>query len=504
MLRIGSCDLDLNEEFGWLRSALTLLAIFLSFFVILFSDYIFLPLGAYATQRFSLASFMALLIIVPAVVFLFKPPQFKMFNLRIFVPTLLLVSGFLFSALNSLGQHYVWVEPGMYAFFFLSVFMFGVFLACCRWQNSYAMLLVVVSTIACCLYGLNSAVIYSFAVSDGLRGLSNFIPWGFANVRYWGHIATWCMPLLPLAICVSPLKNNRAWWAFVLVGAGIWWWILFFTASRGSILGVFFGMTLTGVLFGKKSLPWLKASLLCFLSGVIFWCVLSVLVPMFFSDDVQARTIKAGDSGRIDLYVEAWNMSLKNFPFGMGVQSWITHDPITTEYQNSPKFAHPHNMYLMWAAEYGWFLIAVMIPVVLQAILSFWRRRSQLLESGGSERLLLLIGFTASVSAALFHAGVSAVFMAPASMLVGLWVLSGFWGLVGSESTEFSSHERLLPPLKARVIALGVVGFLIGLWVLWVSEVWLYYKDMRVDESQYDLMSEGVQPRFWLHGDFPR
>ena len=163
-------------------------------------------------------------------------------------------------------------------------------------------------------------------------------------------------------------------------------------------------------------------------------------------------------------------------------------------------------MYLMWAAEYGWFLIFAMGLVVIQAIRYFWKRRIEAIQSENPEYLLLLAGFTASVSAALFHAGASAVFMAPGSMLVGLFVLIGFWALV---LPSVSSRGEVQLASKSSQHRMGVsrilaVAFIV-LWVLWLGEVWRYYQNMRLDESYYfEHENEGMLPRFWFHGNYPR
>jgi hypothetical protein len=251
--------------------------------------------------------------------------------------------------------------------------------------------------------------------------------------------------------------------------------------------------------------PWLKVFLQYLLAGIVIWLLLSVVIPSFMESGIQVRTIKADSSGRIPLFIEAWKMSLQNFPFGMGPQSWLTHKPITEAYATGKKFGHPHNMYLMWAAEYGWLLIAAMALVVIQAIRNFWRRRTELFESGDSTQLLLLAGFTASVSAALFHAGVSAVFMAPGSMLVGLFVLIGFWALI------LPSGLGAKAPLRAfnhrrRLAFAGLLSIVFVIfWAFWMTEVWRYYQDMRADEIYYlKHESEGTLPRFWFHGNYPR
>ena len=74
-----------------------------------------------------------------------------------------------------------------------------------------------------------------------------------------------------------------------------------------------------------------------------------------------------------------------------------------------------------------------------------------------NEKLLMLAALTASVSAALFHAGVSAVFMAPGSMLVGLFVLIAFWTLIVPAQPALASenHKRNSSTLQ-MVIALAL------------------------------------------------
>src|SRR5690606_19550089 len=170
------------------------------------------------------------------------------------------------------------------------------------------------------------------------------------------------------------------------------------------------------------------------------------------------------------------------------------------------QFGHPHNMYLMWAAEYGWILLVALGLVVAQCIRYFWRRRRQVIEAEFDEQLLLLAGFTASVSAALFHAGVSAVFMAPGSMLVGMFVLIAFWALIIPGTDVSTMNNRGVPFRGKRMSAAAIASFLVLIvWIDWMKEVVVYYQDMRLDEEgAYEQVGEGILPRFWFHGNFPR
>jgi len=473
---------------------------------VLFSDFLITPFGGYADQRFLLSIISGLLIPVLLCSYARHIPASSSIAIKELFPTLLLSATFLLLSLPYHPQPYAWVEPGMYALFFLTIFLAGAILS---WNDTglgYVRYLVVIIAVACTFYGLTTINVYLFATFDGVTDLVDFIPWGFVNIRYWSHIATWCLPLIPLAVMVGPFKSHRLWQAFVLLGAGLWWWILFLTTGRGSALGIAFGVTLVMLLFGRKALPWFTVFLKCLAAGIVIWLMLSILIPSLMEGAIQIRSIKSDSSGRMPLFIEAWQMSQQNFPFGMGPQSWLTHETLTDAYATSKKLGHPHNMYLMWAAEYGWILLVALGLVVAQSIRHFWRRRNQLIATGSNEQLLILAGFTASVSAALFHAGVSAVFMAPGSMLVGMFVLIAFLALIIPGTDGSAMGDRVIASRGKRMTKAAIASMLfLIVWFGWMKEVVVYYQDMRLDEEgAYEQVGEGILPRFWFHGNFPR
>ncbi|WP_417547080.1 O-antigen ligase family protein [Marinobacter segnicrescens] len=471
---------------------------------VLISDLMPTPLGGYADQRFLLVLLSGLLV-TGSILTLLNQSQLRGCSLvSELLPFTMFSVSFLLLTVPFASQSYLWVEPGMYGFYFLAVGCTGVALARVDAAFGYTCFLILLVASGCALYGAMSINVYLFALLDGVTDLVDFLPWGFVNIRYWSHAATWLVPLLPLAVLVGPMKKHSLWRALVALGAGLWWWLLFLSAARGSVLGVLFGAVLVFLTVGRQSLPWVKVFVQYLVTGVLIWLVLSVLIPSFLAEEAQIRAISSDSSGRIPLFVEAWQMSLYNFPFGMGPQSWLTHDVLTSVYRESKKFGHPHNMYLMWAAEYGWLLMGFLAIVVLQAVRGFWRQRNVFREEGG-ENLLLLTGFTASVSAALFHAGVSAVFIAPGSMLIGLFVLIGFWALIQPAPTlskEVGSGKTML---TYKLVAILLATIVAAAWVAWAREVAIYYSDMRSDESFYQEQGGGgIYPRFWFHGNFPR
>ena len=199
-------------------------------------------------------------------------------------------------------------------------------------------------------------------------------------------------------------------------------------------------------------------------------------------------------------------MGIQHFPFGMGPQAWLTHDLLTQEYVESSKFGHPHNMYLMWAAEYGWLLVFLFFVFAVQCAFFFWKRRTFLLLKGKTQDITMLCGVAASVIGALVHAGVSAVFIAPGSMLVGVLVLAGFWALIVPRGLFDGQGVRANPKSTGRLLfAAFLATFIALLWLLWLDQVHAYYVDMRADETYYkEELKQPTMPRFWFHGNFPR
>jgi len=467
------------------------------FVSVLFADLLPLSLNGYALQRFVLAGLLVLGCTAGIIVWV-RRNGWQNFNHA--WPVLLVAASFLLFALPYRDAPYAWVEPGMYAAFFLGFVFVGTLAGDSEQKYRWVVILVYTAAITAAFYGSITIMVYLFALSDQVTDLSDYIPWGFVNIRYWSHVATWLIPLLALAALIGPLRNQRLWQFFCAMGAALWWWVVLLSTARGTMLGLAFGVLVAVLFIGRPALPWLKVFLKYLAYGVLAWVFLSVLVPSLFADEVSGRSFTLDSSSRMPMFLEAWKMSLENFPFGKGPQSWLTHEIITEEYRRTSKFAHPHNMYLMWAAEYGWLIIGAILILAGQAIRLFWQRRAEVLARGAGEQALPLAAFTASVSAALLHAGVSAVFIAPGSMLVGFFVLCVFWALLVPNRVK--APKRVSAGLLTTVAATAILGLLA---CLWLREVAVYHQAMEDDRNlHYESVPYGTPPRFWYYGNFPR
>lgn len=394
------------------------------------------------------------------------------------------------------------VEPLMFAFFFVGLCLLGSQLS--QTESLELITARVLSAIAflALIYGFIALMNYGLALRDGNRAIDTTITWGFPNIRYWGHLATWLIPLIAAAQRSGALSALPLVRMLFMIAGALWWWMLFSTSARGSAIALFVGFSFVAVMFRGSAFGLLRSGGTQLLAGGLLWMLLTFLVPWFLFGAVELREVDVDSSGRMPLWREAWEMSLVNMPFGLGPLSWLTHPVISDVYANSKSYGHPHNMYLLWAAEYGWISIMALAIAVVGIGRALVARGSKHRASGLDATLMA--GFTLSVVAASVHAGVSAVFMAPASMLTGFLVFTLFLALLQASPLNTVAPRRAsaTPLIRFSAGLVLVLSLVAGGW--WLSEVWRYYQDNMDDRLTYKGDGAIYSPRFWSHGDFPR
>jgi len=333
-----------------------------------------------------------------------------------------------------------------------------------------------------CLYN------YLFALLDNESQLVTFLPWGFLNIRYWSQVASWALPLLPLALLLSPIKDNPRWKFLVYFTLAIWVWVLMLSTARGSVFSLLVSFMLCAIIFKGLAKEWLLILLKGIFLGVGVWVLLSLIIHPYFVDASQLRLLSTTSSNRLILWTEALHMSWQNFPLGMGPFSWFTHEFFTEKIKPLPLYGHPHNHILLWAAEYGWLAVAPLIGVVWHAI-----GRLRKLVQNKSYRIEH-IALTASVLAAFSHSLLSAVFITPYSLMFGLAVLSIFWGLL-HENAMVGTHSKATSALfKITAVSLLVLG------AIWLSYIYDYYSESKLVIEEKTHAVKGMNsPRFFEH-----
>jgi len=374
--------------------------------------------------------------------------------------------------------------------------------------------LVYAAMICSAFYAALTLIKYTFILNDAISP-TNLIPWGFVNIRFWSHLATWLLPLFPLATLIGPFRNHNLWrWATALTAA-VWWWVVIMSSAHGTMVALAISFVFIAVFYRPVALEWLRVFSVYLLLGMLLWVVLSVVLPSVLSQsEVKLSSdIASSTPIRMIMWKEAFAMSLVNFPFGMGGQAWLTHEPLTQPYITGSirPFGAPHNMYLLWAAEYGWVSVLALGLPFSYAVIRLIKARASM-SGAGVERNAVVIAVVASVLAALMHSGVSSVLLTPAAALAGLLVLSLFWGIILPEpSTNAVSvkgdnalKKEYRSLIKSRLFWAVVFAGSIWFGVTFMEEVFSYHEAMRANWECFPEQTKlGPIPRFWQHGYYP-
>ncbi len=460
-----------------------------------FSDFIPTPHGAYADQRFILC--LSLILLVALGMHSIKLRSSKVI---ILIP---LIGSFIIGGLMSFNNPFNWVEPVLYCLFFVAIVLIGHYIFVHNMQVDLSRVFIVLSVIVCFFYASLTLMLYVFSLEQNLATFADVMPAGFVNIRYWSHTATWLLPLFPLAILYYHGSKYRIWHCMVMFTAAIWWWLAIHMMSRGSIFSLSIATLIILIMFKSLALPWLKLMLVYLALGILTWFLLSYVVPEWILnlETTLLREVNTSTSGRLPLWEEAWAMSLQNFPFGMGAQSWLTHELISESYKASHKFGHPHNMYLMWAAEYGWLCIMSLLGLVIWALWKL-KRQAASFSKTSTPKSEVLIAFSVAVFAGFIHASVSAVLIVPASMMLALGVLTVFWSLIlpdldNTHKIDLTSTSKVKPLFFVLVFGLFAM--------IWLLNVWNYHQAMVADlATEEGARAQYMMPRFWVYGNYPR
>src|SRR5690554_549075 len=476
-------------------------------------DFIPLEWKQFDTQRILLCALVAFLVPLHSVFAFGKAKRARSYSSLIwFLPvSLVFVGHYWFLDRSQLFPF----EGMMFLLFFLVAGLNGVFIRDSVGIERAVVALVYAVVIVCAFYSAITLMTYAFILNDGISPRS-LIPWGFVNIRFWSHLATWFLPLFPVALWVGPFRHSSLWRFAVGFTAAIWWWVVIMSAAHGTVVALMISTVVVMTFYRRDAWRWFRAFSLYLMVGVLVWLVLSVIIPGAVSQGAKVSLSDIGTTApiRIIQWTEALAMSLVNFPFGMGGQSWLTHAPLTRPYIEGSVvlYGAPHNMYMLWAAEYGWVCIAALLFPMGYAVHRLAKLRSQT-ASGASKSSHAAIGVVASVIAALMHSGVSSVLLTPPAMLAGLLVLSVFWGIVvpgsfvnQSSPIEPTRRERAGNYGNPSIRALWGVIFALSLWfgMTFFGEVMSYHRSMQADWECFRKETRlSWIPRFWQHGFYP-
>lgn len=317
---------------------------------------------------------------------------------------------------------------------------------------------------------------------------------GYDNYRFFNHVQTAALPLCVLAVTVAPPRSRfRAVAWFALIGGFA---LLFAIMGRGTLVGIAVGAIAIAAMFGAQAVLTLRnlglaAGCGLLMYGALFWIfpLLLGVAPGVAEGYYDARV------GSIEMRLYLWRIALSYIEQA----PWLGIGPMHYAHHPTGDAAHPHNVYLQVAAEWGIPMLIMLLWLYASLIRSLAlavRRCPD--ENERNCGIGLVFACVAIAVDGLF----SGNFVMPVPQVWIAFTVGWALAWLHRHSVKQTHGPTQPAPLRnaSRIIAVGLL--LSQLWL--VASVWkeVGHLDMVVKQAMDRVPSATMNPRFWSHGWF--
>ncbi|KAA0695340.1 O-antigen ligase family protein [Halopseudomonas laoshanensis] len=380
----------------------------------------------------------------------------------------------LFSVLSSEWPSWAWKEWGRYLGLVILALVLG------RAAKKAWIVKLVLGTMVCIgsLHAFQFMVYYTAAFISGIYMLdSNILFNGFSNPRFFAQFQVLLMPILAwLAWYLKP--RNLALSILFLAILMTQWCMTFALGGRG----LWFGLLVSSIMLLLCSPRYWRLIMVqaaAGLAGFAIFVLLFYLIPTWL-DILPERlsNLRTSLSGRDLIWFWAWEMVQDN--------PWLGVGPMHYSAVYNPIAAHPHQVLLQWAAEWG------LPAAIMTLVLALWGTVFGMKELRQGPINFMHASVWLSICGALILAQVDGVFVMPyietwLAILVGLAL--AFWVRpIDAPKLQLTFFRIMAIPV---LIILGSV---------------LVYEVPTVPQASDRYMREhntSLLPRFWAQGWVP-
>lgn len=176
------------------------------------------------------------------------------------------------------------------------------------------------------------------------------VGYGHSNRRHFNHVQTMALIMAAMVMWGGSERWMR-WgaWFGVSVGLALIW----FAGARSTSLALIVTCVTFIALTGSSKALWLQRVLVALGCGVLAFLIFYQWIPNNLGISLRdthtmgERSLSTS-TDRLLLWQAAWQMAAEHPLVGWGGQHFVAHTPLP--------LAHPHNIVLQWAAEWGWVL----------------------------------------------------------------------------------------------------------------------------------------------------
>ena len=333
-------------------------------------------------------------------------------------------------------------------------------------------------------------IVYGATLANGHRPSSWLLSFGYDNPRFLNHTQTLAIPFLVTVSRSSFLP--AAWRRLAMFGVVGHMLMLTATLGRGTMLALLASGMFAALAYGKPGRAYAGRLMLAAIAGVAAHAALFVLLPesMNLGSATSSSLVAeaAGDHSRIKL----WQIALGD----IAQHPWLGIGPMHFAHYQNPTAAHPHNVYLQFAAEAGLPAFFLLIGGVLIGLRRAHRKLKAL--PAGPTFELALTAYVACI-AALLDGFVSGNFVMPMSQI---WIVFAAGALAGA----LRSGDATPPAVKGSVSLSRIFAIVLlasTLWLALIATRQVANSPPRIGSySASQLQDEKHRPRFWLDGWF--
>lgn len=318
---------------------------------------------------------------------------------------------------------------------------------------------------------------------------------GYVNPRFFNHVQTLLIPLL-VGLLGSP--ELRGWWRrlawFSLTANALF---LLMLMGRATILALIVGVAVALLLFGVSGRAYAKRLAIAFVAGAALYLLLIKLLPWGLGMDALPAFRELGGRGSVEARFYLWRIALDM----VVAHPWLGVGPMHYAHQFNGEAAHPHNIYLQIAAEYGLPFLLVLLMVCVRWL---WRVTRQLRLNERRKPDPLALACYVGVVGALVDGGFSGNFVMPLSQL---WIVMTVallqQRLRGMQVEAPAEEEAVGPGKRSKVMSIGLLLLLVvQLYVIVVSWREFWQSPARITGAIELKEATHYSPRFWRDGWF--
>jgi O-antigen ligase len=316
---------------------------------------------------------------------------------------------------------------------------------------------------------------------------------GYVNPRFFNHVQTLLIPLLLGLLGWSAVRGLwRGLAAFALVANAFF---LLLLMGRATLLALIVGLLLALLCFGQAGRDYARRFVLAFAAGGVLYLLIIELLPRLLSMEPVPAFRELGERGSIEARFYLWRIALDM----IAAHPWLGVGPMHYANQFNGEAAHPHNIYLQIAAEYGLPFFLILTFVLLRW---FWRMTQRLRQHLSQTPDALALGCWAGLVGALVDGAFSGNFVMPLSQL---WILITVILLLQRLPQGPPADPGTTRPSRLRLAVWRVGLTLLLLAQLYVLvDAWQEFRQtpVRIQGAQEPVGATHYSPRFWRDGWF--